>query len=129
MTRRRIKVEFEDGEGGTYTASLDGSLSKDKILKLMTFIDLVSVEEGEPSTAHPPDTTFSKLHLLIQEEFPLGSFNSVDLLQAYRDRYSEPVKLNTVSTYLARFVARGLLHRERMGAGWSYRRVRLDVPR
>ncbi|MEM0446915.1 MAG: BlaI/MecI/CopY family transcriptional regulator, partial [Candidatus Nitrosocaldus sp.] len=62
---------------------------------------------------------------LIEEEFPYGDFTSSQVLEAYEDRYNEPIKLSMVSTYLARFASKGVLARSKNGREWRYRRVML----
>jgi predicted transcriptional regulator len=47
------------------------------------------------------------------------------VLEAYEDRYNEPIKLSMVSTYLARFTSKGILARNRSGREWRYKRVLL----
>lgn len=126
LARRRVKLEFDDGEGGKYTITLEGSISRDKVLKLMDMVELLGGGgEAEPQ-APSEDTLLGRIYRLVERRFPLGSFTSTDLLEAYEDEYGRPVKLSTVSTYLQRLCERGVLRRERSASGsWSYRRMRL----
>ncbi|MEM4297119.1 MAG: hypothetical protein QW815_01965 [Nitrososphaerota archaeon] len=127
MPRPKIKVEFEDGEGGKYTISIEGSLSKDKVLKIMDLVELLGVKEEEGLELG--DSTVAKLRRLIDERFPFGSFTSTQLQEAYEDEYNQPIRLATVSTYLARFADQGILCREKMAGCWYYRKVRVASPK
>lgn len=126
MTRRKLKVEFSDGEGGNYTITLDGSMSRSKVLKIMDMVELFGgKEEQEEPASLSKDTSFGKLYYLIEKKFPLGSFTSTDILEAYEDEYRCPVRLSTISTYLSRFEQKQFLIRQRTSTGWTYRRMRI----
>ena len=125
MPRRRVKVEFEDGEGGKYTISLDGSISKEKVLKIMDLVELLGVPEEDSYFSN--ETVVGRLYQLIEKKFPLGHFTSNDILESYEDEYSQPIRLGTVSTYLSRFADQKILHRVKTGINWSYRRAHLNV--
>jgi len=43
----------------------------------------------------------------------------------FEDKYGQPVKLSTISTYLARLADKQYIKRERFGNSWVYRRVYL----
>jgi hypothetical protein len=127
LGRRRIRVEFQDGDGARYTVSLDGRLSRDKVLRVMDLVDLLSPPDEAPSPA-ASDTTFGRLCHLIEKAFPLGAFSSTDLLEAFEDEYQLPIRLSTLATYLARLTERGFLRRERTPSGWLYRRRHPSPP-
>jgi hypothetical protein len=117
-------MEFEDGDGSKYTISLDGSISRDKVLKIMDLIELLGASEESPHFSE--GTTVGRLHQLIENKFPLGHFTSSDILESYEDEYGQPIKLATISTYLSRFADQGILHRIRDGINWSYRKIHLN---
>lgn len=125
MPRRKVKLEFEDGDGGKYTISLGGHLTKEKVLKVMDLVELLGVPEPEPQVSN--QTSAGRLHQLIDKRFPLGPFGSGDILEAYEDEYNQPIRLATVSTYLSRLTDQGMLHRTKAGVNWSYRRMRLNI--
>ena len=126
MTRRRIKIEFTDEDGGRYTISLDGSISREKVLKVVDLVDIMGGSEEEPQPVASKDSKFYKIYDLIEKKFPLGSFASPDLLEAYEDQFNKPIRMSTVSTYLARLSEKGLLKRQKTPDGWMYRRVRIS---
>ncbi len=113
------------------SVTIEGRLTKDKVLKLMDMVDSLGAaeEKGEEPVKMPGGNTFAKLFQLIDHKFYLGSFGSGDLLETYEDEYGIPIRLSTVSTYLARLAERGLLSREVGNSGWAYRRIRLPVGR
>jgi len=117
-------VDFEDGEGGKYTVSLEGTISKEKVLKIMDLVELLGVSEEH--TQFSDETTIGRLHQLIEKKFPLGHFTSNEILESYEDEYGQPIRLATVSTYLSRFADQGILLRNRTGISWAYRRVHLN---
>jgi predicted transcriptional regulator len=43
----------------------------------------------------------------------------------FEDKYGQPVKLSTISTYLARLADKQHIKREKFGNSWVYRRVYL----
>ncbi len=126
MAQRKIKIEFNDGDGGKYTISLDGSMSREKVLKIMDIVELLGDKAGqEEAQTISGDTSFGKLYQLIEKKFPLGSFTSADVLEAYEDEYNKPARLSTISTYLSRLEQKRLLTRQRTASGWIYRRERI----
>jgi hypothetical protein len=124
LGRRRVRVEFQDAEGARYTISLDGRLSREKVLRIMDLVELLGPADDTPVPL-ASNTTFGRLYQLIEKAFPLGAFTSTDLLEAFEDRYQHPIRLSTIGTYLARLTDRGFLQRERTPIGWQYRRNRL----
>ena len=129
MPKRRIKIEFEDADGSKYALSLQGAVSREKVLKILDMVELVSngVNNDKEERAITLNTSVGRLHQLIDNKFPLGAFTSGDLLEAYEDEYSRSVKLSTVSTYLSRMSDHGTLRRHRAGSSWSYRRNGLNT--
>jgi hypothetical protein len=127
LVKKKLKIEFNDDEGGNYSITLDGSMSKEKILKIMDIVELLG-EEKENSEVRPisKDTSFGKLFHLIEKRFALGSFSSTDILEAFEDEYNKPIRLSTISTYLTRFESKKLLIRQRTQSGWIYKRTRIQ---
>ena len=125
MPERRVKIEFRDHNGSKYTISLEGSFSKEKLNKIMIFFDEFERTDPEQPVKLSLDTTFNKTLKLIEDKFELGSFTSNDLLEAYEDHYNTPMKLSTVSTYLARLFEKGYVKRERLGNNWVYRKTKI----
>lgn len=129
--RKKFRIELEDAEGSKYNLSLEGNISKDKILKIVEFMDLLNVgsngegitrsSEGEFRT---PASVGDRIWALVEAKFPYGSFTSSDILELYEDSYNEPIKLSIISTYLSRYAERGRLIRNRQGKEWIYKAIK-----
>jgi len=123
MTRKKIRIDLEDAEGAKYNFSIEGNVTREKMLKIFELMDLMNVEEqGE---THQLDTTGSKIWYMIDKYFPMGKFTSSQILEKYEDEYEEPIKLSIISTYLARFTTRGKIMRERQGREWAYQIMKI----
>jgi predicted transcriptional regulator len=63
----------------------------------------------------------------LETTFAAGDFSSSDVARELEDKYNQPVKLSTISTYLARLADKHYIRRERFGNSWVYRRVYLKT--
>jgi hypothetical protein len=129
--KKRFKIELEDAEGSKYNLSLEGNISKEKIMKVVEFMDLINIEsngnnesEAHRSNGATPASVGDKIWSLIEGKFPYGGFTSTDILELYEDQYNEPIKLSIISTYLSRYAERGRLMRTRQGKEWIYKIAR-----
>jgi len=121
---KKVRVEFQDQEGTKYSLSINGRLTRDKIGKIFELMEQINGPiEASPQNRPDEFTSFGKLQTLIDSEFPAGEFSSSDVARIYEDKYSRPVKLSTISTYLTRLTERGLLRRQKFGNSWTYRRA------
>lgn len=126
--KRKFKIELEDAEGSKYNLSLEGNVSKEKIMKIVEFMDLLNIEsngnaEGE-TLSRAPASVGDRIWSLVEAKFPYGGFTSTDILELYEDQYNEPIKLSIISTYLSRYSDRGRLMRNRQGKEWVYKITR-----
>lgn len=122
--KKKFRIELEDAEGSKYNMSLEGNISKDKILKIVEFMDLLNIESsnGHAEAARPASASVGdRIWSLVDSKFPYGSFTSSDILELYEDQFNEPIKLSIVSTYLSRYSERGRLARVRQGKEWVYK--------
>jgi hypothetical protein len=130
--RKKFKIELEDAEGGKYNLSFEGNVTKEKVAKIVEFMDLINLEgearpglaEGETTTMRAPASVGDRIWALVESKFPFGSFTSSDILELKEDTYNEPIKLSIISTYLSRYAERGRLGRIRQGKEWVYRTAR-----
>jgi hypothetical protein len=124
--RKRFRIELEDAEGSKYNLSLEGNISKDKILKIVEFMDLLNIEgeNGHNIETARTASVGGRIWALVETKFPYGNFTSSDILELYEDTYNEPVKLSIISTYLSRYASRGALLRVRQGKEWVYKNTR-----
>jgi len=121
-----MKIEFTDDEGTKYTLSIEGTLTKEKMNKIIEVYEFLG-GEGVDNEPEEEDTIFSRVTRLIDEEFPASPFTTSELQAAYEDKYQQPIKLTTISTYLNRLVDRRVLKRVRVGAGYIYRKISLNA--
>jgi hypothetical protein len=129
--KKRFKIELEDAEGSKYNLSLEGNISKEKIMKIVEFMDLINIEPNEHdereisrTNKSTPASVGDKIWGLVEGKFPYGGFTSTDILELYEDEYNEPIKLSIISTYLSRYTERGRLIRTRQGKEWIYKMSR-----
>jgi len=123
--RKRIKIELEDDEGTKYTLALEGAVSRDKLMKAMDMLEVMDVPIEHPHRAPDQGTFFGKVQTLLETTFAAGDFSSSDVAREFEEKFSQPVKLSTISTYLARLADKQYIKRERFGNSWVYRRVYL----
>ena len=118
MARKRIRIDLEDTDGAKYNFSLEGNVTRDKMLKIFELMYLIIIEEPEESGQL--DSVGAKIWNIVDKYFPLGKFTSNMILEKYEDEYGEPVKLSVISTYLSRFALKGRIGREKKGKEWAY---------
>jgi hypothetical protein len=123
LARKRIRIDLEDADGAKYNFSLEGNVTRDKMLKIFELMDLMNIEEQEELTHL--DSIGSKIWNIIDKHYPIGKFTSSLLLEKYEDEYGEPIKLSVISTYLSRFASRGRVAREKKGKEWSYQTLKV----
>ncbi|MEP0826774.1 MAG: hypothetical protein HRF40_14970 [Nitrososphaera sp.] len=136
LGRKKFRIELEDAEGSKYNLSLEGNVSKEKIMKIVEFMELLNIESGGPNNAgesemassirrqSSPVSVGERIWSLVEGKFPYGSFTSTDILELYEDQFNEPIKLSIISTYLSRYSDRGRLIRTRQGKEWVYKIAR-----
>jgi hypothetical protein len=119
MPARKMRVELFDSDGNRYTIAFEGQVTRDKALRLLDLVELLGggvASEGQTASqgASMPSRVLSRLEkvqLVIQKSFPLIWFSSKDIQSIYEQELKEPVSLSTVSTYLSRMTAKGMLLR------------------
>ena len=119
MARKRIRIDLEDSDGAKYNFSLEGNVTREKMLKIFELMNLMNIEEPEGGGAQL-DSIGAKIWNVIDKNFPIGKFTSSMILEKYEDEYEEPIKLSVISTYLSRFAVKGRVAREKQGKEWAY---------
>ena len=137
LGKKKIKIELEDAEGGKYNLSLEGNVSKDKILKVFELMDRINGEAEQEGKREKYDiethrnenltSLSSKIWSIIENKFPFTSFTSSDILEMYREEYNEPIKLDVVATYLSRYLKKGRLERSKKAKECIYKLSRQPV--
>ena len=129
-SRKKIKIELEDDEGSKYNLSLEGNFSKEKILQVIELMDLVRSSDSGAITNNPlyeKNNTLSvdsKIWNIVEESFYFNTFTSSDIVNIYKKKYNETIKLSIISTYLARYCAKGKLNRTKRLREYVYNLVR-----
>jgi hypothetical protein len=123
--RKRVKIELEDEEGTKYTLALEGAVSRDKLMKAMDMLEIMDVPLERSRRTPDEGTFFGRVQTLLETTFSTGDFSSSDVARELEEKYGQPVKLSTISTYLARLAERQYIKREKFGNSWVYRRVYL----
>ena len=124
MARKRIRIDLEDSDGAKYNFSLEGNVTREKMLKIFELINLMNIEEPEGGGAQL-DSIGAKIWNVIDKNFPIGKFTSSMILEKYEDEYEEPIKLSVISTYLSRFAVKGRVAREKQGKEWAYQILKI----
>ncbi len=127
MGKKRVKIEFEDDEGTKFTVSVDGSLSRTKLTKIMNLVEQMNPSENEQIDGVTSSTSFDRVFELIESKFSFGSFSSTDILEVYEDSYNETSSLSTISTYLNRLKTKGFLTRNKFGNTWIYKMQKTPI--
>ena len=122
LARKRIRIDLEDSEGAKYNFSLEGNVTRDKMLKIFELMDLMNIEAQEPTQL---DSIGSKIWNIVDKYYPIGKFTSSMVLEKFEDEYEEPIKLSIISTYLSRFTSKGRMVREKQGKEWAYQILKI----
>lgn len=127
--RKRIKIELEDENGEKYNLSLQGNLSKEKIMNVIEFVQMFEKNSIDNIFEHKESDIKlgSKLWNIITENFRYHTFTSSDLLRIYKDLYYESIQLSVVSIYLSRFYIRKQLSRSKNGKQWVYALIKENL--
>ena len=85
MARKRIRIDLEDSDGAKYNFSLEGNVTREKMLKIFELMNLMNIEE--PEQAAQLDSVGAKIWNIIDKNFPIGKFTSSMILEKYEDEY------------------------------------------
>jgi hypothetical protein len=137
--KKKIKIEFEDADGSKYNLSLDGIISKNKMLKVYELMETLNTPGGSPyevnddrhrndlahdgiSAGRSLTSVGSKIWYIVENKFHNTTFTSKDIQELYEEEFKEPMRLDAIATYLSRFVNRSKLVRNRKGGKeWVYK--------
>src|SRR5215475_4929626 len=101
LDKKRIKIELEDEEGGKYNLSLEGNISKSKVMKVFELMDMLDargkderpdqVNHEYRSTAPPNKKDLvsigAKIWDIVENQFTYNSFTSSDVLEIYEHEF------------------------------------------
>lgn len=132
--KRKIKIELEDEQGSRYNLSIEGNVSKEKILKVIELIDSVDPNIQSLSNIDNTDTEKimdsidSKIWYVVESFFSSIKFTSVEVVRKYEMIHKESVKLSIVSTYLYRYCSKGKLIRNKKNREFEYQICKPSKP-
>ncbi len=112
MPARKMKIEVYDETGNRYTITFEGTVTRDKALRLLDLVELLGGIPGsrtEWQLNNPTLSKFDKIQLIVKKRFPIVWFTSREIQTAYEKEFNEPISLSTVSTYLGRMADRQVL--------------------
>ena len=118
---------MEDDEGSKYNLSLEGNISREKIIKIIELMESVKNNNNESLSYNKDQDIFSensidsKIWRLIERELLTNTFTSTDLQNIYEKTYRESIKLSIVSTYLSRYCDKGKLFRSKRNREYVYK--------
>jgi len=110
MPRRRIRIDINDDEDNKITISLEGRLTREKVLQILDLVDLLSGSQMADSSPDGSELSkFEEIQNILWRKFPIGWFTSQEVIVVYEDVFDKPIGLSTVSTYLSRLAEKGIL--------------------
>jgi hypothetical protein len=120
---------LEDENGQKYNLTLQGSLSREKIMNLIEFVQSFEKNSTDTTIEHKESDRKlgQKLWNLITENFRYHTFTSTDLLRIYKDLNYETIQLSVISIYLSRFYLKKQLNRSKNGKQWVYSLVKENL--
>ena len=121
MTKKQVRIDVEDNDGVKTKISIEGNVTRDKVLKIFELMEMVNIEEHD--NAPKIDTVGGKIWYLVGKYYPTGRFTSSEILERYEEEYNEPIKLSVISTYLSRFNTKNKVQRARRGREWAYQAI------
>jgi hypothetical protein len=123
--QKRVRFELTDEKGVKHIHIVEGPISREDLMKTMDALELMDLATADSPLNPDAGTFFGKVQTLLQTSFAAGDFSSSDVAREFEEKYGQPVKLSTISTYLSRLADRQYIRREKFGNSWVYRRVYL----
>ena len=123
MTKKQVRIDVEDNDGVKTKISIEGNVTRDKVLKIFELMEMVNIEEHD--NGPKIDSVGGKIWHIVDKYYPTGRFTSSEILERFEDEYNEPIKLSIISTYLARFTSKNKTERARKGREWAYQALRV----
>jgi hypothetical protein len=123
LPAKKVKIEFFDEEGTKHTITLDGNLSREKISRILDYIELMggtSIPSPREGSLFNAFNKFERIKTLVLTHFSDKIFSSKDVKDAYSHTFGEDINLSVVSTYLSRLVDKGILNRAGSPSEWKY---------
>ncbi len=123
VVRRKIRIEFWDNQSAKHTLTIDGELTRQKVARILDYVELMGGSTPDPTTMRPPSIR-KKVDriwdLLVTQFKDRVFFVSGQVKAVYDEMYGEKIGQSTVATYLSRLSDRGLLIRTASAGEWRY---------
>lgn len=116
---RKLKIEFHDKNGHKITIMCNGSLEKERIIKLF---EIFEVKEEKSKTTSRKTIKENILDIIFQELKDVW-FTSKDVGFIYYKKFNENIKTSTISTYLSRLYDEGYVERVGNRNCWQYKLI------
>ncbi|MEM2848885.1 MAG: hypothetical protein QXI36_01255 [Candidatus Bathyarchaeia archaeon] len=131
MPKSKLKFEAEDETGGKLTITLEGAISRNKILQVLDLVELMGgLSNGKQYNDESESSTkLERIKRIIMDKLAVGWFSSRDVQGEYESVYNEQIRLSTVSTYLQRLHNSGFLLRSGSRAMRNYKLNKMSLPR
>ncbi len=120
---KRVKIEICDNNGELVTVAMSGQVSKERLMQILEVFDGDNCSLKQHDGASTSKTSKDKMLDVINAQLTKAWFTSKDLSLLYMERYHEPIKSSTISTYLSRLYSNGYLERNGNRSCWQYRLV------
>ena len=121
MTKKQVRIDVEDNDGVKTKISIEGNVTREKVLKIFELMEMVNIEEHDNSPKI--DSVGGKIWYLVDKYYHTGRFTSSEILERYEDEYNEPIKLSVISTYLSRFNTKNKVQSANRGREWAYQAI------
>ena len=113
MRPRKLKIEFYDTDGVRHSITMNGPVSRDKVVRILDLVEIMSGTSVSSGTALGLSSKkLDRLASGILSNLRTSPFTSNEAKKMFERTFSEKIPLSTVSTYLSRLVDRGLLERQ-----------------
>ena len=121
MTKKQVRIDVEYNDGVKTKISIEGNVTRDKVLKIFELMEMVNIEEHD--NGPKIDSVGGKIWHIVDKYYPTGRFTSSEILERFEDEYNEPIKLSVISTYLSRFTSKNKVQRAKRGREWAYQTI------
>lgn len=125
MPARKMKVEVYDGSGSRYTVTIEGSVTREKAIRILEIVELLGGMPSQRTDRNMLSTSslqkIEQIRMIVEEKFPIVWFSSKDVKTVYENELHKPISQSMVSTYLSRLTNRGLLMRRKVSKEYNYR--------
>lgn len=119
---QKIQIEVSNGDGDKLTVSLEGGVTREKVVQLLDIIDLMGGISGRVVRSIVKKSKFARIFEIIRNHHSAFDwFSSKNVKSEYEKEFGEKIEQSTVSTYLSRLSSMRLLVKAGSRRSWKYR--------